>query len=598
MNQRLLKIIGWGALALMLLSIVAFFVGKYRTSFYSFEFGVSAFLVFFFLSLFLFFSKSASKLIGFFLLISLSVVSLFGMNFLEGMNKEKKKNYREWILKAKEKGKVLELPYTRKLKEPDPAYSDLLIQNHLDETIQGYSVKEILPQFNHLDGAFFQQLDFLGIRYLVYHLRKGKEKTSVSINDLPITATFNKQLIFKVPRRRPKVVVLYGSEFSDVLRLDFGKGAKWFAQDRGTLYLQNQEYKDWNISLELTLVSKEPVEVELKHQDRLIWSGVVQGGEERLSFPKLSLVPGKNVLSFEVNSLNKEEEPIELLLSDKGKGGIGIKDLEVINLGLSPKEVSKEKEWESNLALNQWLKRLPAKETFLEYPLAHRDWATPIRYEEGKGRRNFYYDQWMPKFAARFLGNKPTPSLALWMEFLGIDYLVLHTQLYDWSPILTSENGFEEVQQLGEARIYRPVVRRIYFESEEAKRQIGKNIVDAAARKGMARFIEAKSDQEKEAYLVFGPHAPLLPGKYRVTYTLKSEKTENLALVKIDVSSKQGEQILKEKVLSGDDFKASEKYQDFVLEFEIDHFETVEFRVLHQEPTNSLWSDTILLEKI
>ncbi len=589
MKQKVIKSIGWGALFLIVLSISAFFLGKYRTSFYSFEFGVSAFVLFFLLSLFVYYVKSASKFAAFFLLITLCLTSLFGMNFLDAVQKEKKRTYHEWILKAKEKGLVLELPD-----------ASLFIEKHLSEEVHGYQRSEIFPRFSQLSGEFFSQLDFLGVRYVVFHLQKGDEKNSLVLENIPVAAAFPKELIFKIPVRKSKITVLYGSEFSDSLRLDYGEGAKWFSQGAGRLYLHNHEYQPWNVSLSLKLVSKKPVFAQIKLRDQKVWEGKIEEGEVKVNLPKLSLLSGKNILSFEVKNVKPESEPIEMLLSQKGGSGLGLHNLEVQSLGLSPKEIArtKEKEWAENKSLSQWLHALSEKETYLEYPLAWEDWGTPIQYEGGKGNRNFYYDPLIPKFAAHFLGNEPTPALALWMRFLQIDYLVLHTDLYDWPPLLKSENGFEEIKRFGEAHIYRPKTDKIYFESEQAKRQVGQEVVDPGARAGMARQVLSSEKNRKPVYLVFGPHAPLLPGKYRAVYSLKLEKMGKNPVLKIDVSADDGAHVLIEKSLIGNDFHYPNVYQDFALEFELKEAKKVEFRVLHQDPTTGVWADTILLEKI
>ena len=599
MNQKIIKCVGWGGLFLIVLSVSSFFLGKYRTSFYSFEFAVSAFLLFFLLSLFFYYVKSASKFVGFFFLITLCLTSLFCMNFLDGIQKEKKRTYQEWILKAKEKGLVLELPESRQEKT-EPSYAPLLVEKHLSDEVQGYRRSEIFPCFSRLSGDYFSQLDFLGVRYVVFHLNKGDEKNSIVVEKIPVAAAFSKELIFKIPVRKPKITVLYGSEFSDDLRLDYGEGAKWFSQGMGRLYLHNHEHQPWNVSLSMKLCSKKPIAVTLKLQDQVVWEEKIEEGEVKIFLPKLSLLSGKNILSFEVKSLNPQSEPIETLLAQQGGIGLGIHNLEVQSLGLSPKEIAqtKEKEWGENKPLAQWLKSLSEKETYLEYPLAWKDWNSPIQYNGGKGNRNFYYDSFISKFASHFLGNEPTPALALWMQFLGIDYLVLHTELYDWPPLLKPEKGFRELKRFGEAYIYRPQTDKIYFEAEQAKRQVGVEVVDPGAREGMARQVLSVDKKGKSAYLVFGPHAPLLPGKYRAVYSLKLERKEKKPIFKIDVSADDGMLVLTEKVLSGDDFPYPKVYRDFALEFELKEVKKVEFRVFHQDPTTGVWADTILLEKI
>ncbi len=600
MNQKILKLVGWAALLLIVASLCAYFCGKYRTSYYSFEFGVSAFLIFFCLSLFLYFSKSIPKFLGFFLLISFSILTLFSAHFLDEIREGKRKNYREWTLKAKQKGLILELPFTKRQKESEEKYNQTLIQNNLDQVKQGYTVSEIFPKFTQLDGAYFTQLDFIGVRYVVFHIKEGKQKIFLNVTNLPVVATYPKQILFKVPIRKPKITVLYGSEFSDALRLDFGKGSKWFAQEQGHLYLHNHEYRDWLVALKLKLVSKNPVSVKIRHQNRdeIVWQGEVKG-EALVELPQLSLLSGKNLFLFEVGQSKTKQEPIDLLLSEGSGVGLGLADLDVHSLGLKPEAIltEKNKVTQADPAFEKWMDSLNEETTYLQYPLAHKDWSTPIRYKRNRGEHNFYYDQSIPKFAARFLGNKPTASLALWMDFLGIDYLVLHTELYNWPPLLKEGDGFELLNQFGSVRIYKPATDQIYFESEKAPRQKGSNVVDSDTREGMARVSVAQAEG-RSGYLVFGPHVPLSPGKYRVTYKLRAETKSDQLLAKIDVCAREGNKVLVEKELKGSDFNQAAQYQEFLLEFELDQVEKVEFRVWHEDVKNGLWSDTILLERV
>lgn len=587
------------ALIWVAVSIAGYFAGKFRTSFYSFEFAVGAFLLLFLLSLLDYFIQSNKTFLALSILLFLSIGSLFGFNFIEDLKKTDVKNYQEWVLHAKQKGLVLELPFTKKHKRPNKEYQKLLIENHLNEMIQGYSRQDIFPRFNTLTGAYFAQLDFLGVRYVVFHTRKGDEKTELNVINLPIAASFNKELVFKVPKRKPKVAVIYDSHFKEMPG-STGNDVKWVEGSQGSIYLHNNEYAIWGVSLQLELIAKSRVKASVRfvNQNKQFWSGWVDKEGVRIEIPSLKLLSGQNRILIQKEEIPDQQE--NTVLKSINHNLIGVRNIDIEHLGINPEKVAEaiDKEWIENAELNKWIAGLPDSSSYLEYPLAYNDWSTPIEYGRDSKLKNFYFDHWEPKFAAKYLGNKPTPALALWMKSLGIDYLILHQALYVWPPIINEGCGFKGVKKFGDTLVLKTDLNKIDFESELALRQTGKDVVDAQAQNRMARKVEAKPNEKREQYMVFGPHAPLIPGRYRASFQVKVDQLMNRPFATLDVACRQGEQILKDKKLSGKDFKEPNQYETFSLDFELKQTEKIEFRILINDRSLNIWSDKVVLEKL
>jgi hypothetical protein len=125
------------------------------------------------------------------------------------------------------------------------------------------------------------------------------------------------------------------------------------------------------------------------------------------------------------------------------------------------------------------------------------------------------------------------------------------------------------VAQFGEALVYRPQPYPLTLESEEAPSQAGVNVVDSEAKGSMARLTRPDMLKNPNPFMVFGPHAPLEPGRYRATYRLKVEQIKNKELATIDVCTDQGNQILVQKKIDATQFEKPLQYQKFVLEFQL-----------------------------
>jgi hypothetical protein len=120
--------------------------------------------------------------------------------------------------------------------------------------------------------------------------------------------------------------------------------------------------------------------------------------------------------------------------------------------------------------------------------------------------------------------------------------------------------------------------------------------VDAQASGGKARA--AKPDAVRadgKTALAFGPYTDLPPGKYRVEFSLKTDRAgQGERAATIDVySHNDGGVPRASRQIMGADFAAPDRYQTFSLEIELDRpLEDVEFRVQYGGK-GTLWLDYI-----
>lgn len=123
----------------------------------------------------------------------------------------------------------------------------------------------------------------------------------------------------------------------------------------------------------------------------------------------------------------------------------------------------------------------------------------------------------------------------------------------------------------------------------------GGDVADREASNGRARLGQpsTRAGQPKEG-LVYGPYAALLPGDYQVAYRLKHLGDGRSGVVAtVDVFSNTAGGVLASRDIQTGDFTAPGRYQDFVLDLNLQEgYGDLEFRVLYKG-LGELWADAI-----
>lgn len=98
----------------------------------------------------------------------------------------------------------------------------------------------------------------------------------------------------------------------------------------------------------------------------------------------------------------------------------------------------------------------------------------------------------------------------------------------------------------------------------------------------------------------FGPYAPLIPGKYKVTFRLMIDRPTTSYIMKLDVSAYDlGGRELASRILYGSDFLNTNKWYDFTLEFTLkEPSVAIEFRALQISNVTGVYLDFIKVESI
>jgi len=609
MSRSISRLFLFGAILFVLISLTAYLIGKYRTSFFTFDLSFCSFALFVILSSVYVLGGKRIPLLGWIPLFILFLVTvwLLSSHFIQTLQAKEDKNYQEWVLtKVKAKGEVLELPHGIQVSKELSAYQDLNLQEHLQEIKKGYLLEEIFPRFNRLTRGYFAQLQFMGVKYVVVHLGKRKKKTHLAVDGIPVARAFKRELIFKIPIRKRLMTVLYSRDFTDKPISSFPEQTKWMTESLGKLYLHNHGSKQLNINIKALFVARFPTQIRVTHENsnKIVWEGLVTGKTKSLLFENLNLLPGKNPFLIEVLVDNQVEAPISSLLSAQHDLGFGIVKWERSQTVISPQKVASlyNKSFPQNKDYQKWLKSLPHDETLLEYPLVYLKGENPIAYElisKEQQRRNinFKYDKYKVEFPTIHFENEPTLTLPFWADYLGIDYIVIHTALYEWPPIVKPDSGLIEVARFGEAIIYRPQTERLILESEKTRYGVGARVFDSGAKGGMSRLVNKRISNGRPVFMVHGPYAPLEPGRYQVTYRLKTETKRDQEIAIIDVTSDLGKHILAQKKLKASQFSQPKEWEDFVLQFELKETRLIEFRVKYLGEDISLWADYILIEK-
>lgn len=522
-----------------------------------------------------------------------------------------------WLAETKEGGWILQIPFDpedeKKLRErpfwsrPPLSYTDRLMNNHLKNVEKGYVLSTIYPLFYHLSKDYLEQLHFMRVSYIVLDLRNPK--TAILDPDgLPPTASFKNALVYKVPERLSLITVLYSPDFYQKTLGNFTPHTRWMIFDEGNIYLHNRLPEDVvaHASLSLSCATPSQVKIFLNGMDSPLWEKEVSLEGVDISLKNLVLKQGKNILKLKLDV--KENHKSLSIISKFHQGGmtVGVKSLEVSCSGVSPQETALDigKIFTSHPSYEKWLGSLPEEKKVLEYPMMHRDWKMPVNYsiisrEHGVRNVNYKFDRYVPDFAANTFKNKPYPGLSWWAEFLKIDYIVVHRDLFEWPPIVNENYGLIEEAKFGNSIVYRPNPNRIFLEAENAISQGGRNTPDPDAVGGnMARKISNVITKKHNPFLVYGPYTPLAPGHYRATYRMKVEKLGARPVAGIDVYADVGRQGLATREIHADEFGKPQRYRDFILEFDVNEVTILEFRIRHKGKNNTLWADYILVEKL
>lgn len=136
----------------------------------------------------------------------------------------------------------------------------------------------------------------------------------------------------------------------------------------------------------------------------------------------------------------------------------------------------------------------------------------------------------------------------------------------------------------------------ITYEARELFRYLIKPVPDPDAAGGWAVRTDPAVDHP--AYVLFGPHQGYEPGSYQARFRLKTSSMNTAGpFALIDVSAQTGTIICSQREISGQDFTASERYEEVILPFTLKNPEELEFRVFtYNRIPFSI--DRILVEKV
>jgi len=133
------------------------------------------------------------------------------------------------------------------------------------------------------------------------------------------------------------------------------------------------------------------------------------------------------------------------------------------------------------------------------------------------------------------------------------------------------------------------------YEAEDLLVANASKVSDDSAANKIAVFTEGRPDGE--VCFIFGPYETLPKGNYSVSFRIKTDADNtHETICKIDVASKKGKSILASRDLKGSDFKEANTYEDFKIDFSIDHSaKETEFRVYTTDKSN-IWVDKITIK--
>ena len=196
--------------------------------------------------------------------------------------------------------------------------------------------------------------------------------------------------------------------------------------------------------------------------------------------------------------------------------------------------------------------------------------------------------------------DKNNPSNAFYLYLLGLSYAENRERqkafsLYEQAGKL-DPNFLEACQQI--ARGNHPylnsrlkenyLLNKVEYESENLPAS-GKVAADNKASGGKA----VKAGKGEKKIFAWGPYQKLLPGEYRISFRLKTNKVIRDTVACLDIHAGRGKYVVEKLKIRGDDFKKADKYQDFTLNFyNFTSKEKWEFRVATMGKTD-LWVDKI-----
>lgn len=465
---------------------------------------------------------------------------------------------------------------------------ELFLSENRDQPFLGYLKRDILPQFSRLTDDLIRQLSFLQVKNLIVDSAIPQLKTFQAKKKVTVMP-FNKVSVVKIPAHRNQIEFLYGAGFNDALVKGFPDSTRWVSGKEGIVYLHNNLDRVVIVNLSARIVSTRPVKAGLKRGPEIKTIGLNQT-PLLFQWKDFILRPGKNSLSLIVQTEPGSGNPVRA----------GIVDFKIEFTGISPLDLAKEK---GNVfpvkKYLKWFHSLPADTRLLEYPLVNKNWQDPVDYASltgGSRNINFKFESLGSGFTRKKFTNEPYPGLVWQLNALGIAYVTVHPSLMDHPPKIFPESGLIEVQRLGDSVVYKAKTQKVLLESESMVYSRSPKVIDQEASGNLARYNEGA--ERIGRYLVYGPYAPIKPGKYKVTYRLKVRRIDSKPVAKLDVTANQGSVILAERLLKAGDFKKAQTYQDFYLGFKLENDTEVEFRVQFMGKENGLWSDWILVEQL
>jgi hypothetical protein len=126
-------------------------------------------------------------------------------------------------------------------------------------------------------------------------------------------------------------------------------------------------------------------------------------------------------------------------------------------------------------------------------------------------------------------------------------------------------------------------------------RYLIKPVQDPEAGGGWA--LKTDPEQEHPAYVVYGPYQTYPSGDYQARFRLKKKQPGFTgSLARIDVSVQRGTVILNQQEITGRDFEAAGRYQEFILPFRLNNEEELEFRIFSHN-ISPFYIDRIVVEK-
>jgi hypothetical protein len=133
------------------------------------------------------------------------------------------------------------------------------------------------------------------------------------------------------------------------------------------------------------------------------------------------------------------------------------------------------------------------------------------------------------------------------------------------------------------------------YEPLEFFRYLIKPVQDPEALGGWA--LRTNPAREHPGYVVYGPYQTYPSGAYQARFRLKKMRPDFTGpLARIDVSAQRGTIILNQQEITGRDFGAPDRYQEFILPFRLKEEEELEFRIF--SPNISPFQiDRIVVEK-